>query len=170
MYKTTSGIFKRVLVAIDFGEPSTRAVDVAVALASTFEAELLVMHAYWFPPVAYSGFTDGIAWQATDLMEQDAKTFDAALAGVRARHPRTEGVLLTGEPSAMILQAAKEGGAHGRRGLSRVFLGSVAEKVVRLSPVPVLTIPGHADAAAKSRAQSDVAAPLEPRRAQSPKG
>jgi len=107
MYKTTSGIFKRVLVAIDFGEPSTRAVDVAVALASTFEAELLVMHAYWFPPVAYSGFTDGIAWQATDLMEQDAKTFDAALAGVRARHPRTEGVLLTGEPSAMILQAAK---------------------------------------------------------------
>ena len=77
----------------------------------------------------------------------------------------------------MILQAAKEGGAdvivlgtHGRRGLSRVFLGSVAEKVVRLSPVPVLTIPGHADAAAKSRAQSDVAAPLEPRRAQSPKG
>jgi nucleotide-binding universal stress UspA family protein len=43
-------------------------------------------------------------------------------------------------------------GTHGRRGISRVLLGSVAEKVVRLSPVPVLTISGNADQVAKEKA------------------
>jgi nucleotide-binding universal stress UspA family protein len=65
-------------------------------------------------------------------------------------------VLAHGEPWKQILEIAKERmadiivmGTHGRRGLSRVFLGSVAEKVVRLSPVPVMTVPGKTDRRAR---------------------
>jgi len=45
-------------------------------------------------------------------------------------------------------------GTHGRRGLSRVFLGSVAERIVRLSPIPVLTISSKTEQDAKDKALS----------------
>ena len=51
-------VFKRVLVATDFDEPASCAVDVAVTLASTFEAELLLFHAYWFPPIGYATYAE----------------------------------------------------------------------------------------------------------------
>jgi len=66
---------------------------------------------------------------------------------VRAEGPRTDAVFRQGTPFDVILDVAKsEGcdliviGTHGRRGVARVLLGSVAERVVRLSPVPVLTV------------------------------
>ena len=64
-----------------------------------------------------------------------------------------------GDPAQAILDTAKERGAdlivmgtHGRRGLSHVLLGSVAERIVRLSPVPVLTVSGKAEREAKEKA------------------
>jgi nucleotide-binding universal stress UspA family protein len=154
-------MFKRILVATDFGEPAASAVDMAVTLASTFNAELLVFHAYWFPPIGYAAFAEGLSSLMSDLIDQDEKTFDGVVAAVRARYSRTDGVLVNAEPWGAILEAAKDRkadlvivGTHGRRGLSRLFLGSVAERVVRLSPVPVLTAPGREDADAKGRMMS----------------
>ncbi len=140
--------FRNILVATDFGEPSSRAVDAAIDLATAFEANLVLFHANWFPPVAYAAYAEGLCWPTNDMLEQDAKTFDATVAKVKLRYPRCEGSLVSAEPAAAIVEAAKRGdvdfivlGTHGRHGLARVVLGSVAELVVRLSPVPVLTIP-----------------------------
>jgi nucleotide-binding universal stress UspA family protein len=89
------------------------------------------------------------------------KELDALLQKVKDRYPKAEAAVVAGEPWLAILEAVKKQGAdlivmgtHGRRGISRVLLGSVAEKVVRLSPVPVLTISGKADQAAKEEALS----------------
>jgi nucleotide-binding universal stress UspA family protein len=69
------------------------------------------------------------------------------LARVRPRLPKVEGVVRQGVPSHAILDVARARGAdlivlstHGRHGLPRVFLGSVAEKIARISPVPVITV------------------------------
>jgi nucleotide-binding universal stress UspA family protein len=153
--------FRRILVATDFSEPANHAIDIAIALASAFGAELVVFHAYWFPPIGYAAFAEGLCWPTTDMLAQDTKVFDATVDRVKLRYRRTEGTLVSGEPSASILEAVKSRdvdvivlGTHGERGLARVLLGNVAEKVVRLSPVPVLAIPGNADAVAKESTAS----------------
>ena len=75
------------------------------------------------------------------------KSLDEAIESTRKVHPKTEGLLREGLEWRLILDVATEQGCdlivmgtHGRRGLPRLVLGSVAEKVVRLSPVPVLTV------------------------------
>ena len=75
------------------------------------------------------------------------------------RYPKTESAHVCGELWRAILEIATERdvdlivmGTHGRRGLSRLFLGSIAEKVVRLSPVPVLTVSTEAEKKARALA------------------
>jgi nucleotide-binding universal stress UspA family protein len=83
-------------------------------------------------------------------VEKSAReAFDALLAEVSSRRQNVAGVLKHGMSWREILATAEEMradvvilGTHGRRGIPRAVLGSVAEKVVRMSPVPVLTIPG----------------------------
>jgi nucleotide-binding universal stress UspA family protein len=145
--------FKHILVPTDFGEPAQAGLDMALSLASSADARLTLFHAYtMFVPI----YSDA-AWVPTAEIERDARrALDEALSKARKVYPRTEGELGRGDPALEILRAAtKLGvdlvviGTHGRRGLSRVLLGSVAEKVVRLSSVPVLTVPGAEDRSAK---------------------
>ena len=137
--------FKNILVATDFSAPADRAVDAAVMLAQTFEGKLTLFHVYELP--TNYGYSGGLIWPMQELASAARDALDEALAKLKQRFPRAEGLLGSGDPSQQILAAAKEKradlivlGTHGRRGLSHVFFGSVAEKVVRLSPVPVLTI------------------------------
>jgi nucleotide-binding universal stress UspA family protein len=82
------------------------------------------------------------------LFEQGARrALDEALSALRDRVPRLEGILRMGVPWEEILKAIAEThadlvvmGTHGRRGISHALIGSVAEKVVRASPVPVLSV------------------------------
>jgi nucleotide-binding universal stress UspA family protein len=74
---------------------------------------------------------------------------EKVLKPIRTRIPAATGVVRLGSPWEQILEAAQELGAdlivvgsHGRTGVARALLGSIAEKVVRLSAVPVLTVPG----------------------------
>jgi nucleotide-binding universal stress UspA family protein len=141
--------FKRILVAVDFSEPSTGAVDLALSIARPLDAELRLFHAMWFPPLPYSAFGDAGVWPTGEMFEQDANMFDAMVAQLKADYPRTTSKLVTAEPGTAILEEAREGGVdlivmgtHGRRGVRHLLLGSVAERVVRLSPVPVLTVRG----------------------------
>jgi nucleotide-binding universal stress UspA family protein len=67
--------------------------------------------------------------------------------------------VLIGESWRAVLLAAKDQqadlivmGTHGRAGLERVFLGSIAEKIVRLSPIPVLTVSGKAQQQTRAKA------------------
>ena len=151
--------FKHILVPTDFGEPAVRALDFAIALARKFESTVTLLHASWVPASLYAAYAEGLTWPTNELEEGAKRELDAALSKAKEHYPKTEGVIVMGEPWRTILEVAKERGAdlivmgtHGRRGLSRVFLGSVTEKVVRLSPVPVLTISGKADQEAKEEA------------------
>jgi nucleotide-binding universal stress UspA family protein len=141
--------FKHILVPTDFGEPANCALDVAVTLAARFASELTLLHAIWLPQSAYTCNVEALYWTADDVAIWAKKELDAALSKVAGRYPKGETVIATGEPWRTILDVAKERGAdvivmgtHGRSRLSHVLLGSVAEQVVRLSPIPVVTVSG----------------------------
>lgn len=139
--------FKHVLVASDFSECSQTAVDEAVDIAKRYGATLTLVHAFQ-PPTAYGGYL--IDNEVTQYLRRGAEAQLAkALDAIRARFPPVTGIVRCGPAWEEILEVArKEGadlivvGSHGRKGLPRAMLGSVAEKVVRMSPVPVLTMHG----------------------------
>jgi nucleotide-binding universal stress UspA family protein len=138
---------EHILVAIDFAEPSERALDFGIELATHFDAALSVVHVVEVPSYVYTETT----YATTDLIgsvELAARErFDQLIARAQQKLPRAQALLRRGTPWEEILGAAREKGAdlivvgtHGRRGVSHLLIGSVAEKVVRASPVPVLTV------------------------------
>ena len=142
--------FNHILVPLDFEEPSQAALEVAIDLALTFNAKLTLVHAWDLQTYAYAGtssFLTADLW--TPIMEAAKAQLATTLAVVRKRLPKAEAVLVQGPAAAETLAVAQRVkadlivmGTHGRRGLDRMFAGSVAERVVRSSPVPVLTIRG----------------------------
>jgi universal stress protein A len=144
---------RRILVPTDFSEHALPAVRYAAELADKFGAELILLHVV---PDAVLALPDAVMPTPTPLADLDALT-DAGKQGLanliaaeklEARHPRTE--VRIGSASAEIVAAASDLhvdlvciGTHGRGGLARVLLGSVAEHVVRQAPCPVLTVRPH---------------------------
>jgi len=139
---------KTILVPIDFSAFSEYALDYAVSLATKLDAKVHVLHVIGIPTLGVQEL--GVAVSAS-MMDQIVKDNQSALDKlVDAR--RSTGVigdvmLRTGDARDLILQAREEisadlivMGTHGRRGVSRALLGSVAENVVRAAPCPVLTI------------------------------
>jgi nucleotide-binding universal stress UspA family protein len=142
----STNMFRHILVPTDFSEPASRALEFAISLASKFDSKLTLLHASWLPPSAYATAA-GIYWPTDELERAAKKELETLMPKVIERCRGAQGIVLMGEPSLTILDVAKERscdlivmGTHGRRGLARVFLGSVAEKVVRLSPIPVLIV------------------------------
>ncbi|HVY46768.1 MAG TPA: universal stress protein [Minicystis sp.] len=150
-------LFQHILVATDFSACAALAVDVAVDLAQQFGAKLTLLHVFE-PPLQYDmGWSYPIP-PMVDLQAVDEQALEAELERLRARFPAIEAVSSSGSAWRRILAIAKARGAdlvvmgtHGRHGLPRALLGSVAEKVVRMSEVPVLTVrlPGAAEAPEK---------------------
>jgi nucleotide-binding universal stress UspA family protein len=147
----TTGSFKNILVPIDFQSGSDRALDHALAFAPRFEANVTLVHAYSLQPPAYA---PGVAWPSVDFADAAQRALDASVRAAKERYPRVEGILVRGEPWEVILATAKDRaadlivmGTHGRRGIPRLLIGSVAEKVVRLAPIPVLTVPPEREVA-----------------------
>ncbi len=143
-----------ILVAVDFGEASRHATALAGLLAAGFDATLVAMHTEPLDVPPY--FTMA---QADQLMADRGRRHDAArqhlVEFVRAQTSRpVTPVLAEDPPTDAILRLADDAdlivmGTHGRRGASRWWMGSVAERVVRSSMVPVLvTRATTADAAA----------------------
>jgi nucleotide-binding universal stress UspA family protein len=139
--------FKHILVPVDFGEPSQRALREAIALAQRFGSQLTIVHVYEIPAYVYTG----APYVTTDLFGpiEDAarEQLKKTLTEVQAKVPGAKSILRRGAPSNEILAAIEEErpdivviGTHGRKGVSHALLGSVAEKIVRLSPAPVLTV------------------------------
>lgn len=154
--------FERILVPTDFSECAERALDLAIEIAAGSSATITLFHASWLPPAAFADdgtHAEGVDWHADEVARAAKKTLDDALTRAKARYPRTESAVAFGEPWHTILEAIGQSGAelvvmgtHGRRGLAHVVLGSVAEKIVRLSPVPVLTVTAQSARPTRARA------------------
>jgi nucleotide-binding universal stress UspA family protein len=141
--------FKKILMPTDFGAASDRALEVAVDFANKYDAQLLLLHVYPLPTAIYGMYAMTVppSTLAADVEQAARVTLDQCLARITPRVANVEAVLRMGEPWDEIIRASKDLGAdlivigtHGHRGLSRLFLGSVAEKVVRLASVPVFTV------------------------------
>jgi nucleotide-binding universal stress UspA family protein len=139
---------KTILVPTDFGDASRSAVDYALALAKPLGAQLVIVHTYEIPAV---GFPDGAMIVTADLgqrlLEGAQSGRDKEVSRVGGSGITVRGIVKQGDAWRSILEAAEDVGAelivmgtHGRKGLPRILIGSVAEKVVRTSPVPVLTV------------------------------
>lgn len=142
---------QNILVPTDFGPSSKEATAFALGLAQQLGATLTLMHAWDAPAYAYSGMVAEI--DPGEVFESKARAMlEDELRAVQATMPEAK--------SALVQRSAVEGiheaiaqlrpdlvvmGTHGRKGLARAVLGSVAELVVRTSTVPVLTV--HAPAA-----------------------
>jgi nucleotide-binding universal stress UspA family protein len=140
--------FRRILVPTDFTDVSNHALDWAIELAASVGASVTVMHSYAIPVV---GFPDGALLPtpqlALGMSEAAAAALEAAVAGRRGGAVPLDTVLREGEAWEEIVDVADEVdadlivvGTHGRHGLARALLGSVAEHVVRTSHRPVLTL------------------------------
>jgi nucleotide-binding universal stress UspA family protein len=154
---------KKILVPTDFSKASEAALEAAVELAKKFDASIVLMHAYHVPQYPYpvpSLITP------VDLMEQIEKGARNALQDAVSSQSAS-GVLITtslhaGSPWEQILRTAKEFdvgliviGSRGLRGLPRALMGSTAERVVRYSPVPVVTLHGPPPTEAGRKARSE---------------
>jgi len=134
----------KVLVATDFSQLSSDAVAYASAHAKMIEAVLLIVHVHEVPTDDHG---EGMLHYGVE--REDLSTVERRLKQIR---PSVEGVtyetrLLKGQAAAEILRLARDEnvalivlGTHGRTGLARVLMGSVAEQVVRGANCPVMTI------------------------------
>jgi nucleotide-binding universal stress UspA family protein len=141
-------VTKKILVATDFGEPSRAAAEIGLQLAQQFLVPLVLVHAYMVPGAVYLALPTMPAADYPRMYEEAAReSLEKEGARLAGRGAEVITVLRAGGAWEEILATAKEVdadlivvGTHGRRGVPRALMGSVAEKVVRLSPVPVLTI------------------------------
>jgi universal stress protein A len=140
------GLWQKIVCAVDFSEPSRRALAEAVRLADTFSAALTLVHVYEPPPpTSNDAFLAGPSMFDRSLPGLDAKL--RAWAGEIAPRREIAYAIRMGMPSEEILHEARELGAdlivlgtHGRSGLGHLLLGSIAERVIRAAPVPVLVV------------------------------
>ena len=132
-----------ILHPTDFTQQSSGALHLACALARDHHAGLVILHVATEPLLVFSeaGVPPPMDDSKDSIMEQ-LQALEVHDADLRMTHRLEEG-----EPAEEILRVAKLCGAdlivmgtHGRRGLARLLMGSVAERVVREAPCPVLTL------------------------------
>ncbi|MBI4637743.1 MAG: universal stress protein [Candidatus Rokubacteria bacterium] len=144
---------RRILHPSDFSSASGAAFKKAVEMAKADRGELLLVHVLSpITPIVGEGY---ISPKVFDEIQQSARAHgQKQLDGLRARAKhagvRASGVLLDGVAHERIVQAARSRradlivmGTHGRTGFAKLFLGSVAERVVASAPCPVLTVRGR---------------------------
>ena len=144
---------RTIVVAVDFSACSEQALLWAVGAADCMDARLVVLHVVHDPGSApgYYGKTKKLGKHLRRMEDAAAEMMNKFMARMREEHPEIPGNLehrlVTGLPANRILEVAKEVGAQlivmgscGRTGIPHVLLGSKAEKVVQLSPIPVTIV------------------------------
>jgi nucleotide-binding universal stress UspA family protein len=142
---------KHILVATDFSEPSDAALAYGRALARTFGATLHVVHVVDNVPTLVYG-AEAYAVSMPELQQEIEGSARTQLADLLVDNdqpplPVRAVVLTSSAPAAAIVDYAKGeridlivAGTHGRGGVAHLLMGSVAERVVRTAPCPVLTV------------------------------
>lgn len=139
---------KTILCALDFSEVSPKVASYAKSLAEVCGAKVIVLYVapsltqyveFHVQASYIDDFVTGIVHGATDTMNTYLKEY--------FKDVPAEGKVVTGYAAEEIVNAATEVkadmivlGTHGRRGLDKFLFGSVAEKVIKMSPVPVLSM------------------------------
>ena len=139
---------KKILVPTDFSANSEPALDYAAAMARKFGAAVHLLHVCEVPAMM-TGSMDAYAIAYTNWSQDLGDEAERALAGLKGRFAgvavSTE--VLFGNPARCIITATKTNdvdlivmGTHGHGPVMHLMMGNVAERVVRMSPVPVLTV------------------------------
>ena len=136
---------KLILVPIDFSAHAEQALDYACALAAKLGSTVHLVHAVASPPSALQvALTEDIL---ENLVNEHREALDKLAEARRATASFGPSTVEVGDPRDTIVGAAQAlsadlivMGTHGRRGLSRVVMGSVAEDVIRHASCPVLTV------------------------------
>jgi nucleotide-binding universal stress UspA family protein len=144
---------QHVLVPVDFSPYAEHALEYAVALAKTLHARLTLLHVIEPLPLSRDAT---IAFPHAYLQELESTAqhqLEQVLARAQEAGLHATTAIVHGVPFQGIVDAAREQqadlivmGTHGRTGLRHVLVGSVAEKVVRLAPCPVLVTRGTSEA------------------------
>ena len=142
---------KRILVPVDFSTPSLQALAYACQVAKRLEAELLIVHV--IEPAFRADATDVYVAspRGAVLLQEQLRLTEARLtrlcADLTKKGYRVHSIVKRGSPARAITDTAARVGAHlivmgtlGRTGLAHMLIGSVAERVVRTAPCPVLTV------------------------------
>lgn len=145
-------LFRRILCPIDFSEHSLAALEVALKVVQQNDAKLYLLNVA--PVPAGSAGFQPVPMDPYPVLEKDRQEQLAKLGHEQIpASVQYETLVISGDPAEQLLNTARGleadlivMGTHGRKGLNRLVLGSVAERVVRESPVPVLT--AHAKARA----------------------
>jgi nucleotide-binding universal stress UspA family protein len=144
---------RRILHPTDFSSASRPALERGLGLARDSRAELIILHVMApVIPVVGEGYIPPQTYEAIDTAaRKSAQTkLDALVARARKAGVRARGLLVEGTPHDRIVRAAKAQrvdlivmGTHGRSGLARLFIGSVASRVVSAAACPVMTVRGR---------------------------
>ena len=139
---------KRILFATDLSPASRPAFDEALRVAQG-GADLILAHAYAVPNLGEPLALAPHAYDEIDhKLRQDAeRRLDVLVAEARRRGIDARAIVILGDPYEAISRTAKDEGVdlvvmgtHGRTGVARFFVGSVASRVIATSPCPVLTV------------------------------
>jgi nucleotide-binding universal stress UspA family protein len=158
--KTKPLRIQRILVPTDFSAHSEHALDYAFTLAKQLGARILLMHV--IDSLSYSVTDTFIVIEHRRALETTARSLlDNFRQDLVERGLAVTVHLVTGAPYDQILKKSRQEkvdlivmGTHGRTGVKHLLLGSVAEKVVRLSTCPVLTVPISPERRATTPAKS----------------
>jgi len=141
--------FRRILIAVDDSDPATAAVDFGIELAAREGGSVVFLHA--IPTADLGDKSREYGYDPRPILDEfraaAQPALDKALAAAKARGVAADSSMVEGDPVDEILNAAQAQkadaiaiGTHGRRGLQRLFVGSVAEGVVQRSPIPVVVL------------------------------
>ncbi|ETX00374.1 universal stress protein [Candidatus Entotheonella palauensis] len=146
---------KHILVPTDFSAYADHALAYAIELATALRARLTLLHVFHLSPLTVGEVPPAVLNTVLQEIETDAqKQTQIALDRIQQAGLQGDSAIVEGLPFQTIIDAAKDKdidlivmGTHGRTGLTHVLMGSVAEKVVRLAPCPVLVTRGTTEAA-----------------------
>ena len=146
--------FRTIVCAVDYSDYSEYALRYAIGLAKTFDAELKLLHVIelpFLPTYSLAGVPD-LSMPVEQIEKGAQQRMHELLENWRPKWGKIEGVVRTGTAFLEIINFARAEeadlivvGTHGRSGLRHIIMGSVAEKIVRKAPCPVLSVrhPDH---------------------------
>jgi nucleotide-binding universal stress UspA family protein len=148
------GLFKRILVAIDFSDFSQEAIRISSGLATAFGSEVLVLHVSKTPRAvdptmlaARSKAVNSMLEMQKEMTKEASNRLEEWIGYLEWGTAEVKSEVKTGAPYKVITNTAKEIGAdlivmgsYGRSGFARMLIGSTTEKVVRKATCPVLSV------------------------------